>query len=126
MGNDGTNIFAGGLGSDYLTGASGSDVFIFNSSLGTDNIDVISDFKYSEGDRIYLDHKIFTKLAGVTDLSNYFVDDGRMNSNSYLLYSPESGHLSYDSDGTGPANLQEFLIFSSGQTEITASCFVVI
>lgn len=65
MGTDGNDSFAGsagndtligGLGVDKLTGSMGADVFTFlrekESGITTKTRDIITDFKYAEGDRI--------------------------------------------------------------------------
>ncbi len=43
-GNSGNNTLNGSTGNDTLSGGNGSDNFIFNTTLGTNNVDRITDF----------------------------------------------------------------------------------
>lgn len=62
IGNADNNTLCGGLGNDGLSGAEGADNFVFNSALDPLNVDWLNDFKKSESDRVYLDHKIFLQV----------------------------------------------------------------
>ncbi|WP_216075059.1 hypothetical protein, partial [Acinetobacter baumannii] len=44
-----------------LTGGAGRDTFVFNTKLGNNNIDTITDFSVKQ-DTIQLDHSVFTGL----------------------------------------------------------------
>jgi hypothetical protein len=52
----------GNLGDDNLTGAAGHDKFVFDTELGPDNIDTITDFKVGQ-DSFELGKKIFGDLG---------------------------------------------------------------
>ncbi len=85
VGGDGNDILTGGTGFDKLTGGSGADVFVFNS-LG-EGIDIITDFRHSQGDKIQISKVGF----GAT-------------SNNQFAYNAISGALSFN--GTQFATIQ--------------------
>jgi serralysin len=60
MGNDAANRIAGGGGADKLTGLGGNDMFVFNTPLGTNNVDHITDFSVNY--TIELDKAVFGSL----------------------------------------------------------------
>jgi Ca2+-binding RTX toxin-like protein len=101
IGSSVNNTLLGGLGNDVLTGGLGSDNFVFNTRLGTSNIDTITDF--TSGDRIQLSKKIFTKLKNDTTVEEhlYIVDQGQQEADDYLVFDTNTGKLSYDADGGG-------------------------
>ena len=132
-GNDAANFVNGGLGNDTLTGGLGNDTFVFNTKLGPTNIDTITDF--TSGDRIALAGSIFSKLKGVTDLSdNLYVqsivgipsrDDNV--TNDYLFYDLESGRLYYDADGYGSGkDAVQIAIIGTGGISLTANDFSIV
>ncbi len=53
-GGPGNDTLLGGTGSDILNGGSGSDTFLLAVSKGFTNVDVISDFRIAQGDKIRL------------------------------------------------------------------------
>jgi Ca2+-binding RTX toxin-like protein len=97
----------GGLGADILSGGSGKDIFVFDTKLGSGNIDKITDFDVTT-DYIYLDNAIFTNLGSGSYSSpkrlygSWFEDGAGVradDSNDYILYDSATGALSYDADG---------------------------
>jgi Ca2+-binding RTX toxin-like protein len=95
-GNDTIN---GALGSDTLTGGLGNDTFVFNTKLGSTNIDTITDF--TSGDKIALAGSIFSKLKGDKDLSDNFALNSATTDKDFLIYNTVTGKLYYDADGSG-------------------------
>lgn len=104
-GNDSIN---GGLGADVLTGGAGDDRFIFNTKLGTSNVDTITDFG-DGADKIVFSKSVFGSLkkgitadnivAGTSDeLASHIFDK-----NDFLIYNTDTHILSYDRDGSGKA-----------------------
>ncbi len=92
-GGDGDDTLVGGLGTDLLTGGAGADRFVFKHVLdGANNIDTFTDFT-SAVDLIELSASIFGAFAGQTGST--------IGSNANLLYTPGTGVLAYDADGTG-------------------------
>lgn len=53
----GNDYLIGGEGKDTLTAGDGSDTFVFNA--GDNNIDVVTDFNASQGDKIWIDKDVF-------------------------------------------------------------------
>ena len=105
QGDAGNDILNGGNGNDRLAGGSGADRFVFNSALGIDNRDVVTDFT-KQTDLIVLDDDIFTRLFGTSggaglNSFNYRVGQAA-DGNDFLLYNTFTDTLSYDDDGVGP------------------------
>jgi len=124
-GGDGNDSLNGMLGKDTLIGGFGNDEFIFNTKLGSANIDNIVDFEAGI-DKIVLDDVIFKKLAGVSDLTNHFVIGPRaLDADDYLIYNDANGMLYYDLNGSGRGGLTAFAQLGIG-LEITAQDFYVI
>lgn len=134
IGTSGNDTINGVLGNDTLTGGLGNDTFVFNTRLGATNIDRITDF--ASGDKIALAGSIFSKLKGVTDLSDnlyaQFIvgipsrDDNV--TNDYLFYDWGSGGLYYDSDGyeSGTKDAVQIAIIGYGGISLTANDFIII
>lgn len=102
-GNDSIN---GGLGTDVLTGGAGNDRFIFNTKLGSSNVDTITDFG-DGADKIVFSKSIFGSLKkGITadnivsgtsaELAAHIYDK-----NDFLIHNTDTHILRYDADGSG-------------------------
>jgi serralysin len=59
-GGAGNDRLTGGLGNDVLTGGAGIDRFIFAKGDGNDHL---TDFRIADGDRLSLDHTLWTGLT---------------------------------------------------------------
>ena len=102
-GGAGNDQLEGGRGADTLTGGKGADTFIFASPLDG-KADTITDFNFSEGDILQLDHNIFTALEKGTLAADQFVAGKEAkDENDHLLYDRTTGELAYDPDGSGSA-----------------------
>ena len=102
-GGAGNDQIEGGRGADTLTGGKGADHFIFASPLDG-KADTITDFSFSEGDLLQLDHHIFTALESGTLAADQFVAGKEAkDANDHLLYDRATGELAYDPDGSGSA-----------------------
>lgn len=126
-GNSGNNILNGGTGSDTLTGGSGQDSFVFNSALGSTNIDRITDFS-TVPDTIRLENAIFTRLAtGALSAANFRANltGTAADANDFVLYDTDSGQLFYDSNGTAAGGRVQFATLNAG-LGLTAADFLVI
>jgi serralysin len=127
-GNDKLN---GNLGNDTLDGGAGRDNFIFNTTLGTNNIDQIINFNTAD-DTIRLENAIFTKLSKTGTLSSsFFRANGggiAQDSNDYILYDTSNGKLYYDADGNGAQLALQFaqIDLATMTGILTRSDFVVI
>jgi Ca2+-binding RTX toxin-like protein len=110
-GGAGNDTLVGGAGNDVLTGGDGADRFVFDTSLGTSNVDTIRDF-LTGTDKIVLSAKVFSKLTG-TSLGSaikagnfvFVVGAGATavakDNDDYLIYDTTSDLLYYDADGNG-------------------------
>ena len=103
-GNSGANVLSGGAGNDQLdsgygadtlTGGAGADTFTFSSLLDGNNIDTITDFNASEGDKIALKQAVFGHLHG-----NWFAGDGQAVTHETRVYQ-KGDTLYHDADGSG-------------------------
>ncbi len=111
-GNSGANIIYGGLGNDRLiggggidtlNGGAGADYFVFSTKPSkASNVDKIEDFSAAAGDKIVLDHDIFTAIDPSSFSSaNFVIGIKAMDGNDRLIYNQSSGALFYDADGNG-------------------------
>jgi Ca2+-binding RTX toxin-like protein len=108
-GGAGNDTLVGGAGSDVLTGGDGADWFVFDTSLGSSNVETIKDV-VTGSDKIVLSVKVFTKFTGSsagTEITtgNLVIDAGATakaaDSNDYLIYDTGTDMLCYDADGNG-------------------------
>jgi len=108
-GSGGNDTLVGGAGNDMLTGGDGADRFVFDTTLGSSNVDTIKDFKTGT-DKIVLSAKVFTKFTGSSagtaiTAGNLVVGAGTTvkasDSNDYLTYDTGTDMLYYDADGNG-------------------------
>lgn len=136
-GNAAANRLDGKEGADVLQGGEGDDIFIFSSKLANQNIDSINDF--SEGDRIQLSKKIFSKA--VADADDSIPLDGRNLdgndlvvgaslaeakslrvgelANAHFLFDTSNQALYYDADGSGVKEGLQFVTLT-GVTSLHA------
>ena len=130
IGNSAANTLTGGAGNDSLTGGGEADSFVFNAALGVSNIDTITDFSVSQGDKIKLDDSIFSRLTVSATLdSSQFKSASNVSaadSNDFILYNTSTGALYYDSDGSGSGTAVQFAVLQSKPADLTYAQFVVI
>lgn len=108
VGNAGGNTLLGGEGNDTITGGAGADTFVFNSKASaTKNVDTITDFSISDGDRLQFSSvKWFKDFGAAGDLtSDQFWSGADVtrahDASDRLIYNTSTGDLYYDADGTG-------------------------
>ena len=125
LGGKGNDILQGGIGRDILLGGAGKDRFVFDSELRA-TPDKINDFNVSD-DTIILDNKIFSHLTRTGTLNaNQFVKGAKaLDSNDYLLYTPNTGVVSYDADGNGTGESQQIALLGANKA-LTYADFMVI
>jgi Ca2+-binding RTX toxin-like protein len=125
IGNAGKNVLDGGLANDTLSGGAGNDTFLFDSALGTANIDSITDFTLG-ADLIALDKSVFTALGadGALASSAFAKSKTATTTTQRILYDSASGDLYYDKDGSGTAAAVRFAHVTAG-LGLTASSFSV-
>ena len=108
IGDKGYDLLIGGDGADILTGGQGRDTFLFDDlSFGRFDLlkennlssDIITDFNPLD-DTIQLSNKIFKELQiGSLNSNNFVIGSEAKDDNDYIIYNPNTGVLSYDSDG---------------------------
>jgi Ca2+-binding RTX toxin-like protein len=114
-GNSGENILNGRGGKDILTGGGDSDVFRFNTALGADNVDTVTDFKANE-DHIQLDDAIFAAVGASLTASEFVANASgtAQNALQHILYDTTDGRLFYDPDGNGAQARVHFATLKAG------------
>jgi len=125
-GGAGNDKIYGGLGKDLLIGGSGLDTFVFDTKLGSTNIDTIDDFIVKD-DTIFLDDDIFTKVGKVGDLASgaFYVGTKAHDDTDRIIYDKTTGKLWYDADGDGKGAAIQFALLDKGLA-ITAADFDII
>lgn len=117
-------LISGGLGDDVLTGRAGKDAFVFDTMLGPQNVDRITDFNINE-DMIHLKASIFSKITGPFNAGQLCIGANAADSSDRIVYNPETGTLSYDADGSGTIAAVQFAALSQGLF-LTASHFLLV
>ena len=127
VGNEGHNRLDGKGGWDRMTGGSGTDTFMFTSTLGADNFDRITDYNVAD-DRIWIDDAVFEGLStGVLSAAEFQAHSSgqAQDASDRIIYDTDSGYLYFDADGTGSAGRIYFAQVDPGLA-MTAAEFLVI
>lgn len=124
-GNAGVNSINGGLGRDTLTGMGGADLFVFDTALSLNNVDMVADF--TKGDRLALDDAIFGKIGPLGKLagSAFFAGTSAHDADDRIIYNTKTGAVFYDADGTGAGAAVQFATIA-GHPALQAADFLVI
>ncbi|MGL5926532.1 Calx-beta domain-containing protein [Chroococcidiopsis sp.] len=152
-GNDGANKLAGGTGNDTLLGSAGNDTLVgqgANDTLvggtGADRfdyntgaafstfdigVDIISDFKSSELDKIVLGKMTFGLTSNVgsgfsstEEFASVGTDAAAKSSTAKIVYSLETGNLFYNPD-LGVLGGESAVAQFSGKPTLSASDFII-
>ena len=125
-GGAGNDTIYGGLGSDTLDGGAGADAFVFNTTLGSSNIDRINNFSAVD-DVIMLDHAIFAALTVMGPLAPGAFNTGSAatQADDHIIYNLSTGALLYDADGSGKGAAIQFATLSGLTGTLSAADFVV-
>jgi len=116
-GGAGNDTLVGGAGNDVLTGGDGADRFVFDTALGTSNVDTIKDF-LTGTDKVVLSAKVFGKFTGsrvgiAITAGHLVVGAGptavAKDKDDYLIYDTASDLLYYDADGNGSGAAVSFV-----------------
>ncbi|WP_439114161.1 peroxidase family protein [Hydrogenophaga sp.] len=128
-GGTGNDVINGGLGADVLTGGTGSDFFVFDTALGGDNVDRITDFSNARrnDDTIRLENAVFTSLTQTGTLSAAAFRSGAaaVDADDRIIYNSQTREIFYDADGVGGAAQILFATLDNAVT-LTRTDFVVI
>ena len=125
-GNGAANTLNGSTGSDTMTGGLGNDSFVFNTALGTSNIDRITDYN-AVADTFRLDKAVFTGLAAGTLSGAAYVQNttGKaVDASDRIIYETDTGKVFFDRDGTGAAAAVQFATIGTNLV-LTSADFVV-
>ena len=127
VGNSGNDTISGGLGNDSLNGGSGTDHFIFNTALGTANVDRIQSYSATD-DTILLDDAIFTALGspGALAAGAFKAGAAATDADDRIIYNATTGALFYDQDGNGATAAVQFATLTSITGTITHADFLII
>jgi Ca2+-binding RTX toxin-like protein len=125
-GGVGNDTLTGGAGNDTLAGGAGRDSYVFDTTPGADNADVILDF--AAGDKLVFSHGVFAELAvGAVTADAIYLGTAAHDASDRLVYDKATGHLYYDADGNGAG--EALLVATLGLTvhpALTAASFGVI
>jgi Ca2+-binding RTX toxin-like protein len=121
-----TDYIHGGGGNDVLTGGAGLDRFYFDKPAdGHNNISHITDFT-PMSDEMFLSKSAFPALhAGDLQSSAFHIGTAAQTPTDRVIYQSDTGHLLYDSDGSGHAPAVQFATVSP-HLHITQNDFFVV
>ena len=117
-GNAGSNTLWGGAGNDVLTGGAGGDNFVFDTALGADNVDRITDFSATD-DHISLFRSVFGALGGENGslaFGAFQTGAVALEADDRILFDSASGNIFYDADGSGAGAAVLFAQVTPGLT----------
>ncbi len=123
----GNDVFTPGLGNDWMSGGIGQDYFVFNTALGPNNRDGITDFVHAD-DTIRLDDAIFTAVGplGTLAASAFHLGTAAADSLDRIIYNSANGQILYDADGLGGVAAVLFATLTNRPTDIDRTDFVII
>lgn len=136
FGNDAGNTLSGLAGNDRvygrggdddLSGGTGADRFYFDTALSAStNIDDILDFSRVD-DTIMLDRTIFSGISanGVLAAGAFRVGTAAQDAGDRIIYTPGTGRLFYDANGSGAGGAIPFATVDPGTT-LTNADFIAI
>jgi serralysin len=110
-----------------LTGGPGADRFVFNTPLNPKfNVDTITDFTPSQGDKIVLSETDFGGIGALGTLGPvHFHVGAPVNGKPQIDYDPSTGFLVYDANGDHPGGMTHFATLTTHPT-IHHGDFIVI
>jgi Ca2+-binding RTX toxin-like protein len=112
LGND---TLIGGGGNDTLSGGGGADVFVFESALGANNQDTITDYSVAD-DVIHLKSAVMGALGAAGALADtaFTIGAAATTAAHRIIYNSTNGQLLYDADGTGVGAHVQIATLSTG------------
>ena len=126
-GNSLANVITGNAGNNTLNGGAGADCFVFNTMLGSGNIDRIGDFNVAD-DTIWLANDVFRAFAitGALTAGAYNTGSAATETDDRIIYNPQTGGLLYDADGVGGVEGVQFATLTSPIGTLSSLDFMII
>jgi phospholipase/lecithinase/hemolysin len=125
IGNAGNNIINGKGGSDALWGLGGNDTFVFDTALGSTNVDRIYDFNPAT-DSIRVDDAFFRGLTlGALSAGAFATGSAATQADDRIIYDSTTGKLYFDPEGAGGAAQVQFATLNVGLGVTSADFFVI-
>jgi Ca2+-binding RTX toxin-like protein len=120
----GDDVLNGAGGNDILKGGKGKDTFVFDTALGSGNVDKITDFSPKD-DTIKLSLSVFTELsAGKLDGNAFIKGNAASDADDRIVYDKKTGALSYDANGSGSEAAVQFANVGK-KVDLSADDFLV-
>ncbi len=110
QGGAGNDVLIGGAGNDILVGGLGNDLFLFNGT--SRDVDTLRDFTQGS-DRIGITQNAFG-MSSLNQIAFVSTDAVVSTTGGILVYSTQSGILSFDSNSTASEGLQTLAQLSTG------------
>lgn len=123
-GNAGDNIIRGRDGNDILTGGAGRDRFMFDTRLGPDNVDRITDFVVGE-DHVQLARTVFGGAKGALPSDAFVIGGAAVDAGDRIVYDSITGGLFFDADGSGGGAAVQFAVLTPGLALSAADVMIV-
>ena len=127
VGGAGNDTLNGGFGNDMLDGGAGADFFVFNTTLGSANVDRISAFSVAD-DTIYLAQSIFNAFGSYGAIASgaFNITSAPLEANDRIIFNKATGDLFYDADGNGRIAAVQFATLANVTGTLSAQDFIVI
>ncbi|RSU59864.1 hypothetical protein DAH51_06200 [Sphingobium yanoikuyae] len=123
--SSGNDLVDGKLGADTLTGGAGADIFLFSSTLGSGNIDNVTDYAVAD-DVIQLDDAVFAGLTlGGLAANAFYIGAAAHDADDRIIYNSATGALLFDADGNGAGAAVQFATLTTSLA-LAAGEFVVV
>lgn len=119
----GGDLLCGGLGKDTLSGGTGGDTFFFNNLQK--KFDVVTDFTPGE-DTILLNSATFSAVTDEDLSTTGFKRGGRFSAETHILYTPKTGAIAYDADGSGNGDSKHVIAVLENHAALNSSDFHVL
>jgi serralysin len=117
----------GGLGADTLIGGAGTDSLVFNTALGSGNVDRIQGYVVAD-DNILLDDNIFAALGspGALAAGAFKAGAAATDADDRIIFNNATGALLYDADGVGGTAAVQFATLTGIVGTVTEAEFLII
>ena len=125
IGSPNNDVIIGNDAANRITGGGGSDTIVFNTPLGTNTVDRITDFSVND-DTIELDNNVFANLReGFLEQDAFYVGSAAHDNSDRIIYDATTGAVYYDADGTGNTAAEQFATLGTGLAVTHLDFFIV-